>query len=317
MSTYIVAGAAGFIGSHIVERLLGLGHKIIAIDNFITGVDQNLSRFYNNPNFVFIEQDIISGIPSVRGKVDGIFHLASPASPNSKSKRSYMSHPIHTLMVNSIGTKNLLDLAKERDAVMIYASSSEVYGDPAVSPQQEDYFGNVNPNGPRSVYDEGKRFGEAICAAYVRTYNLDVRTIRIFNTYGDRMQKDDGRVVSNFITQALANEPITIYGDGSQTRSFCYVDDLVDGLISAMNKKALKGSVLNLGNPEEHTITDLAKKIKDLTKSNSQIIHEELPVDDPHRRRPDISRAKELLGFSPKVGLVEGLNKTIEYFKSV
>ncbi len=317
MSTFIIAGGAGFIGSHICERLLGLGHKVICIDNLLTGAEKNISPFFSNSNFVFMEHDIIGSAPKINGSIEGIMHLASPASPNAKSPRSYMAHPIHTLMVNSVGTRNLLELAKEKSTKLLFASSSEVYGDPAISPQVEDYFGNVNPNGPRSVYDEGKRFGEAICAAYTRVYNLDVRTIRIFNTYGDRMQKDDGRVVSNFINQAIDNEPITIYGDGSQTRSFCFIDDLVDGLISAIQKPKLAGIVMNLGNPEEYKISELATEIKKLANSQSGIVYEDLPQDDPHRRCPDITIAKNLLDFTPKVSLVEGLKKTIEYFKSV
>ncbi len=317
MSTYIVAGGAGFIGSHLCERLLANGNKVIAIDNFLTSFEKNIEPYLGNPNFVFLKHNIIDSIPKINGKVDGIFHLASPASPNAKSPRSYIAYPIETLMVNSIGTKNMLDMAQEKDASIVYASSSEVYGDPAVSPQTEDYFGNVNPNGIRSVYDEGKRFGEAICQAYHRKFNTDTKIVRIFNTYGDRMQKDDGRVVSNFITQALRNDPITVYGEGEQTRSFCYVDDLVDGLIAAVSEKSAKGQVFNLGNPEEYTIYELAIKIKELTHSDSAIIKEELPEDDPTRRRPDISRAKELFGFEPKVKLEEGLLKTIEYFKRI
>ena len=317
MKTYVVAGGAGFIGSHVVERLLSEGNKVICIDNLISGSESNASEFYSNSNFVFVDHDLIRGMPNVNGEVEGIFHLASPASPNAKSPKSYIAHPIATLMVNSVGTRNVLEFGRQKKAKVIYASSSEIYGDPSVSPQKEDYFGNVNPNGPRSVYDEGKRFGEAICAAYSRTYNLDVRTIRIFNTYGVRMQKDDGRVVSNFINQALDGEEITVYGDGNQTRSFCYINDLVDGLISAMETADLQGKVINLGNPDEHKILELAKKIKELTGSKSKIIHEELPLDDPHQRRPDISLAQKILGFDPKVSLDEGLKKTIEYFRTV
>lgn len=317
MKTYVVAGGAGFIGSNICKRLLSEGRKVICIDNFITGVDSNISEFYSNPNFVFIEHDLIIGMPSIVGEIGGIFHLASPASPNTKSARSYMSHPIETLMVNSLGTQNVLEFAKSRSARVLYASSSEVYGDPAVSPQKEDYFGNVNPNGPRSVYDEGKRFGEALSAAYFRKYNLDVRVIRIFNTYGDRMQKDDGRVVSNFINQALRGEPLTVYGDGKQTRSFCYIDDLVDGLLLGIHAHGIAGKFINLGNPDEYTILELAQKIKKIAGSSSKIVHEALPQDDPRRRKPDITLAKQLLGFEPKVKLEEGLAKTIEYFKSL
>ncbi len=317
MKTYVVAGGAGFIGSHLVERLLSEGSKVICIDNLITGSESNASEFYSNKNFTFVNHDLISGIPNISGEIEGIFHLASPASPNSKSKKSYIAHPIETLMVNSVGTQNVLEFAKQKGSKVLYASSSEIYGDPSVSPQKEDYFGNVNPNGPRSVYDEGKRFGEAICAAYVRTYNLDVRTIRIFNTYGERMQKDDGRVVSNFINQALEGRDITVFGDGNQTRSFCYVNDLIDGLISVMETANLQGKVINLGNPDEYKILELAKKILKETGSNSKIVHEDLPLDDPRQRRPDISLAKRVLGFEVKVSLDEGLKKTIEYFKGL
>jgi len=316
MPTYLVAGGAGFIGSNLCEKLLSEGARVICIDNLITGSESNISSFFSNSNFIFINHDIIKGAPVISGEITGIFHLASPASPNAKSSRSYMAYPIETLMVNSQGTKNLLDFAKEKKASFLYASSSEIYGDPTISPQSEDCFGNVNPIGPRSVYDEGKRFGESLCMTYYRKFGLNVRIARIFNTYGEEMQKDDGRVVSNFIIQALKNDKITVYGDGNQTRSFCYIDDLVDGLIAAI-KKNVSGQVINLGNPEEYRIIDLAQKIKTLVKSESQIIHEELPEDDPHQRKPDISKAQKLLNFHPKVALDEGLKKTIEYFRGL
>ncbi len=317
MNSYIVTGGAGFIGSHLVRELLRQGNSVIAIDNLLTGSEKNLEEFYSNTNFAFLNHDLISGMPNINGDIKGVFHMASPASPNAKSARSYIAHPIETLLVNSIGTKNILEFAKRNNSVVVYASSSEIYGDPDRSPQKEDYWGNVSSVGPRSVYDEGKRFGEAICAAYARTYNVDTRTIRIFNTYGDHMQKDDGRVVSNFISQALANEEITVYGEGQQTRSFCFIDDLVNGLIAVMEKEGLAGEVYNLGNPDEHTINEIATKIKEMTQSNSEIVHEELPVDDPKQRRPDITKAKEAFGFEPKVNLDEGLRRTIEYFKKV
>lgn len=316
MPTYLIAGGAGFIGSNLCERLLSEDARVICIDNLITGSENNISSFFSNTNFIFINHDIIKGVPEVSGEVTGIFHLASPASPNQRSARSYIAHPIETLMVNSLGTKNLLDFAYEKKSKLVYASSSEVYGDPQISPQTENYFGNVNPNGIRSVYDEGKRFGEAISMTYFRKFNLDIKIIRIFNTYGPKMQKDDGRVVSNFITQALKNDKITVYGDGNQTRSFCYIDDLIDGLIVAIKENVL-GQLINLGNPEEYKIIDLAQKVKELIKSKSQIIHEELPEDDPHQRKPDITRAQKLLNFHPKVALDEGLKKTIEYFKGL
>lgn len=315
MSTFIVTGGAGFIGSHLCARLLERGEKVICIDNLLTGSEENISPFFENNNFIFLNHDVIKPLPDIDGEIAGIFHLASPASPNMKSKRSYIAHPVETLLVNSVGTKNLLDLAREKSSVFVYASSSEVYGDPKSSPQKEDYYGNVNPNGIRSVYDEGKRFGESICLTYTRLYNLDTRVIRVFNTYGDKMQKDDGRVVSNFIIQALNEDPITIYGDGNQTRSFCFVDDLIDGLISAFESKKITDRVINLGNPTEYKIIDLANKIKDITGSKSKIVYEESPPDDPHQRRPDIKRAQEFLDFNPKVALDEGLKKTVEYFR--
>lgn len=317
MNTYIIAGGAGFIGSHLVRELLNRGDKVIVIDNLLTGSEKNIEPFYDNPLFSFINHDLSAGIPNIAGDIEGIFHLASPASPNAKSPKSYIAHPVETLMVNSVGTKHVLDLAKRKGAKVVYASSSEIYGDPDHSPQKEEYFGNVSPNGPRSVYDEGKRFGEAICAAYARTHNVDTRTIRIFNTYGDHMQRDDGRVVSNFILQAIAGDEITIYGDGNQTRSFCFVDDLVDGLRKVMDKDGLKGQVFNLGNPEEYKIKELAEKIIKLTDSKSKIVHEDLPIDDPRQRKPDISKAKDAFGFDPQVNVDEGLKRTIDYFRGL
>lgn len=316
MQTYVIAGGAGFIGSHLTKELLSLQNRVIVIDNLITGSEKNIEEFYANPNFSFINHDLISGMPHVNGDVDVVFHLASPASPNIKSPKSYIAYPVETLMVNSLGTKHILDFAKAKGARVVYASSSEIYGDPADSPQKEEYWGNVSPNGPRSVYDEGKRFGEAICAAYARTYNVDTRTIRIFNTYGDHIQKDDGRVISNFILQALANDPMTIYGDGNQTRSFCFVDDLVDGLVAVAQKDGLSGQVFNLGNPDEHKIAEIAEKIRDMTGSKSEIVHEKLPIDDPKQRKPDITRAREAFNYNPKIKLEEGLARTIEYFKN-
>jgi nucleoside-diphosphate-sugar epimerase len=327
MRVILVAGGAGFIGSQLCRELLSEENKIICVDNLITSDKKNIEEFLKDPNFEFVNQDITTKIQSSRlaakrakfkvQSLDCIFHLASPASPNKKSPRSYINYPIETLMVNSLGTYNLLELAKETSAGFVYASSSEVYGDPKVSPQEEEYFGNVNPNGVRSVYDEGKRFGEAITMAYFRKFNLDAKIVRIFNTYGPKMMVDDGRVVSNFINQAIKNEKITIYGQGKQTRSFCYVDDMVRGLKEMMFSQNSKGQVVNLGNPNEKTIMELATIIKGLTNSNSEIVFEELPQDDPKSRRPDITRAKELIGWEPKIGLEEGLNKTINYFKNL
>ncbi len=315
----VITGGAGFIGGHLCSRLLNEGYLVTAVDNFITGSKKNIQAFINNSHFTFIELDITNNIEKLReiSRIEAIFHLASPASPNKKSKRSYINYPIETLLVNSWGTYQLLELAREKQAQFLFASSSEVYGDPAIAVQSEDYFGNVNPNGIRSVYDEGKRFSEAVTMAYVRKFSLDCRIVRIFNTYGPGMQKDDGRVVSNFINQALVGEPLTIYGEGKQTRSFCYVDDLVDGLIKFMFEDKAKGEVVNLGNPDERSILELATIIKEMTKSLSEIVFEELPQDDPKSRHPDISKAKKLLDWEPKVSLSEGLLKTIAYFKSV
>jgi len=315
MKKFLIAGGAGFIGSHLSEKLLNRGYSVICIDNYITGSKENISHLLDNPNFTLVEQDIIDGVPEIQDELEGIFHLASPASPNQKSERSYIAYSIETLRVNSQGTFNLLNLAKDKNAKFVYASTSEVYGNPSVSPQPETYWGNVNPNGIRSVYDEGKRFGEAMTMAYVRKFGLDARIMRIFNTYGDRMQPDDGRVVSNFIIQALQGENITVYGDGNQTRSFCYVTDLVEGIEKLMDKVDIKGEIVNLGNPSEYTISELAHKITQMIDTSSQIVFEDKPADDPDRRKPDITKAKELLNWEPKVPLEEGLQKTIEYFK--
>lgn len=317
--TFLVAGGAGFIGSHLCEKLLEKG-KVICIDNFITGDKDNLKDLIKNDNFVFIERDIVKPIEAIEkdlGEIDCIFHLASPASPNKKSPRSYINFPIETLLVNSQGTHNLLEFARKNNSRFLFASTSEIYGDPEISPQSEDYFGNVNPVGLRSVYDEAKRFGEAATRAYLRKYDLDTRIARIFNTYGPKMQKDDGRVVSNFINQAIKNEDITIYGKGDQTRSFSYVDDTVNGLILLMETDDARGEVVNIGNADERKISEIAKIIKEMTKSSSEIIFEEMPEDDPKVRQPDISKAKRVLGWEPSIALEEGLKKTIEYFRSI
>lgn len=317
MKKFLIAGGAGFIGSHLSEKLLNRGDSVICVDNYITGSKENISHLLDNPNFTLVEQDIVDGVPEIQEELEGIFHLASPASPNQKSERSYIAYSLETLRVNSQGTFNLLNLAKDKNAKFVYASTSEVYGNPSVSPQPETYWGNVNPNGIRSVYDEGKRFGEAMTMAYVRKFGLDARIMRIFNTYGDRMQPDDGRVVSNFIIQALQGKNITVYGDGNQTRSFCYVSDLVEGIEKLMDKEDIKGEVVNLGNPSEYTISELANKITQMIDTSSEIVYEDKPADDPDRRKPDITKAKELLSWEPKIPLEEGLQKTIEYFKQI
>jgi len=314
MQTAAVFGGAGFVGSHLCKSLIKDNFSVLCVDNLITGQRKNIHEFLNNSNFEFIEHDVTK-LLKISKKIDFVFHLASPASPNKNNPKSYINKPVETLLANSLGTYNLLELAKEKNAKFLYTSSSEVYGDPAVSPQSEDYFGNVNPNGVRSVYDEGKRFGEAITMAYFRKYGLDIRIIRIFNTYGPKMA-DDGRAVPQFIASAIKNEPITVYGQGFQTRSLCYVTDMVDGIKLAMVSDKSKGKVINLGNPQELTILNLAKIIKEMTNSKSEIIFEELPEDDPRKRKPDISEAKKLLNWEPKVDLEEGLTKTIEYFKS-
>lgn len=304
----VVTGGAGFIGSHLCDALLTLGHKVICVDSLVTGSEKNIEEAKKNPDFSFIHLDIISKAPDVHA--DYVFNLASPASPADFAKLAE-----EIALVNSVGTIHMLEFAKEKNARYLEASTSEVYGDPKEHPQKETYWGNVNPNGVRACYDESKRFAEAMTMVYVRKYNLDARIIRIFNTYGPRMRKDDGRVVSNFINQALTNKPLTIYGNGTQTRSFCYVSDLVEGIMKAMFTENLKGEVLNLGNPEEYQVKKLAEKIKILTGSPSAITYTALPEDDPTQRKPDITKAKTLLDWEPKISVDEGLKKTIEYYK--
>jgi len=306
-----VTGGAGFIGSHLCDKLIESGYEVICLDNLLTGSKRNIEHFLNNPNFEFIEADVCDPI-SLSQDVNYIFHLASPASPVD-----YQNHPEETLLANSLGTLNVLKFAKESKAKVLIASTSEVYGDPKEHPQKETYWGNVNSYGPRSCYDEGKRFGEAATYVYINKHGIDARLIRIFNTYGPRMQKDDGRVISNFINQAINKKPLTVYGKGDQTRSFCFVSDLVEGIFKAMFTENTKGEIINLGNPEEYKIIDLADKIKKLTNSDSEIVYEDLPPDDPTQRQPDISKAKTLLSWEPKVTVDEGLQKTIEYYKSL
>jgi len=315
----LVAGGAGFIGSHLCQSLLKDGYRVICIDNFLTGKKANVAPLLAHPKFLLINTDVSKPLPEalIEEKLDYIFHLASPASPNSLSPLSYMNLPLETMDANSLGTRRLLRLARKHKAKFLFASTSEVYGDPQVHPQPETYWGYVNPVGIRSCYDEAKRFGEALTMVYIRRFKLNARIVRIFNTYGPRMDIKDGRAVANFIVQALTNQPITIYGQGKQTRSFCYVDDLVSGLKKALLTESSKGQVINLGNPEEFTVLDLAKKIKRATGSASPIKIEamELPEDDPEKRRPDISRAKKLLGWQPKIKFSRGLEKTIAYFR--
>lgn len=320
MQSVLVSGGAGFIGFNLCQLLLDKNFEVYCVDNFLTGSRENVKQLSKNSHFHFFEKDIIEkDIIGIFDTVsfEAVFHLASPASPNKNSPRSYIAYPIETLLVNSVGTKNMLDIARKHDSKFLFTSSSEVYGDPSIVPQKEDYFGNVNPNGPRSVYDEAKRFGEAMVMAYVRRYNLDARIIRIFNTYGPYMQKDDGRVVSNFINQALHGKSITVYGSGRQTRSFCFVSDMIEGLFLAMFSKNTKGQVINLGNPDERTILNFAKLIVSITNTKSEIIFEDLPEDDPKIRRPDIAKAQKLFDWSPKVDLAEGIKKTVQYFKAL
>jgi dTDP-glucose 4,6-dehydratase len=307
MPRVLITGGAGFIGSHLCERFLADGNDVICMDNFLTGTPDNIAHLFANPKFSFIQQDVTNYI-YVKGPVDAILHFASPASPVD-----YLELPIQTLKVGSLGTHKALGLAKEKGARFLQASTSECYGDPQVHPQNEDYWGNVNPIGPRGVYDEAKRFAEAMTMAYHRTHGIATRIVRIFNTHGPRMRLRDGRVVPNFIAQALRDEPITVYGDGSQTRSFCFVSDLVEGIVRLL-RSDYSGPV-NCGNPAEVTILQFAERIKALTKSKSEIVFRPLPVDDPKQRQPDITRARTLLGWEPKVGLEDGLRHTIEYFR--
>ena len=301
----VITGGSGFVGSYLCEKLINDGHKIIVIDNLLTGSTENIKNLMDNENFSFIEHDVQDHI-EIEDNVDYVLHFASAASP-----KAYTEHPVNTLKAGSVGTINTLGLAKKHSAEYLLASTSEVYGDPLISPQNEEYWGNVNPNGERSMYDEAKRFAEAAVATYSRSYGLKTKIVRIFNTYGPRMQLNDGRVVTNFIVQALRNENITIYGDGTQTRSFSYVEDTVAGIISLMN--STEYDVFNIGNPNEMTVGKLAEKIIELTDSTSEIKYLELPSDDPKQRKPDITKAKTKLNWEPKVNLDEGLAKTITW----
>lgn len=308
MPRAVVTGGAGFLGSHLCDRLLAEGFEVVALDNLITGSTDNIAHNIDNPRFRFIKYDVTEYL-YVDGPVDMIFHLASPASPVD-----FPTKPIQILKVNALGTHKALGLARAKGARFFLASTSEVYGDPAVHPQTEDYLGNVNPVGVRGVYDEAKRFAEAMTMAYHRFHNVPVRIVRIFNTYGERMRLDDGRVVPNFIGQALREEPITVYGTGQQTRSFCYCSDLIEGWWRLMNSEHT--GPMNIGNPTERTMLEFAQEIKRLTGSSSEIVFEPLPTsDDPKKRKPDITKAKTLLGWEPHVSLEEGLSRTIAYFK--
>lgn len=304
--TVLITGGAGFLGSHLCERFLAEGYRVIAMDNLLTGSLDNIDQFFSEPDFEFYHCDV-SKFVHVPGALDYILHFASPASPID-----YLKMPIQTLKVGSLGTHNLLGLAKAKGARILVASTSEVYGDPHVHPQPEDYWGNVNPVGPRGVYDEAKRFQEAITMAYHNFHGLETRIVRIFNTYGPRMRLEDGRALPSFISQALRGEDITVFGDGQQTRSFCYVTDLIEGIYRLLLSDY--HLPVNVGNPEEITILDFAREIVSITGSKSKIIHQDLPKDDPKQRRPDISKAQELLGWEPRVNRTEGLQKTLDYF---
>jgi dTDP-glucose 4,6-dehydratase len=302
----LVSGAAGFLGSHLCEGLIAEGHSVVGVDNYSTGNSENLAELNHEPDFSFIEHDICE--PLKIGRLDYVFNFASPASP-----ADYARLGPETLKVGSYGTINLLEIARDSGAKFLHASTSECYGDPEVHPQPESYWGNVNPIGPRSVYDESKRFAEAVVMAYYRYYGIDTRMVRIFNTYGPRLQPTDGRVISNLMMQALQGEDLTVFGDGSQTRSFCYVSDLIDGIVRL--SKSDEHLPVNIGNPEEWTILECAQEVLAVTGSKSRIRYEALPEDDPTRRKPDITKAKELLGWSPKVSLREGLQLSLEYFE--
>lgn len=308
MPISVVTGASGFLGSHLTDRLLAEGHEVIGIDNLITGNIDNISHLASNPKFRFIKQDVTEYIMLPEEKIDFVFHFASPASPID-----YLELPIQTLKVGSLGTHRALGLAKAKKATFIIASTSECYGDPLVHPQTEDYWGNVNPIGPRGVYDEAKRFAEAMTMAYHRTHGVPTRIVRIFNTYGPRMRLKDGRVVPAFASQALRGEPITVFGEGQQTRSFCYVSDLIDGIYKLSQSNY--SDPVNIGNPTELTILEFAERIIRLTGSKSTIVYKPLPTDDPKQRRPDITRAKTILGWEPKVALEDGLKQTLDWFK--
>lgn len=308
MKKILVTGGAGFLGSHLCERLLNQGHHVLCVDNYFTGSKRNIDHLLDYHNFDVIRQDVC--LP-LYVEVDEIYNLACPASPNH-----YQADPIQTAKTCFLGAYNVLGLAKRTGARVLQASTSEVYGDPHVHPQKETYWGNVNPIGIRSCYDEGKRVAETLCFDYQRQHDTDVRVMRIFNTYGPRMAANDGRVVSNFIVQALAGDAITVYGEGDQTRSFCYVDDLIDGMLLLMAADKIQGPV-NMGNPHEFTVIELARMVIEMTGSSSMIVNLDLPQDDPKQRKPDISKAKELVGWEPKIQLREGLVKTISYFQSL
>ena len=317
MSKILIAGGAGFIGSNLTKKLLDEGHEVVAIDNLLSSSEANLRKLEENPSFRFVHHNVINPIPEDIS-AELVFHLASPATPNHHSKISYHALPMETMMVNTTGTLELLKFCQKNNAKFLFASTSEIYGDPLEHPQKEEYRGNVSTTGPRAVYDEAKRFGETLTSFFWREKGVDARIARIFNTYGPNMHKDDLRMIVRFIIQALKNEPITLFGDGSQTRSLCYIDDLAEGLTRLMFYENTRGEIINLGNPEEHTVMEYAQMVKRLTDSHSDIVQsEELPKDDPTRRCPDITKAKNILSWEPKVGLEDGLLKMIQYVKDM
>ncbi len=317
MAKVIVTGGAGFIGSHLCDALLALDHDVICVDNFLTSSEENIAHLKDNSKFRFINYDVIEPLPDDL-QAEYIFHLASPASPNHHSDISYHKLPMETMMVNTMGTLQMLKFAHTQNAKFLFTSTSEIYGDPLEHPQKETYRGNVSTIGPRSVYDEAKRFGETLVSYFWREKHVDARIARIFNTYGPRMSKADMRMISIFITQAVDNKPITIYGDGNQTRSLCYVSDTVEGLISLMFQEKTRGEVVNIGSPDEHTVMEYAELVKKITNSTSEItMSEKLPEDDPRRRRADITKAKELLEWEPTVSLENGLQKMIEHVRNM
>ena len=310
----LITGAAGFLGSHLCDRLLADGHEVVGMDNFVTGSRDNIAHLMGNDKFTFYKHDVSNYI-FVPGKMDAVLHFASPASPNPQSPYAYFNLPIQTMKAGALGTHNTLGVAKANHARFLLASTSEIYGDPLVHPQAETYAGNVDPVGPRAVYDEAKRFAESLTMAYHRTHGVRTNIARIFNTYGPRMKLDDGRVVPAFLDQALRGQPLTVFGDGSQTRSFCYVSDMVEGLCRLMLSE--ERYPVNLGNPSEMTILEFAERIRRMTGSQPEIVFQPLPEDDPKQRRPDIGKARALLGWEPRVGLEEGLRLTVEYFRGL
>lgn len=317
MSKILITGGAGFIGTHLCEAMLSAGHEVVCIDNLLSGSRDNLTPFLDNPKFTFIEHDICEPLPPSPSisNLDSIFHFACPASPNPESPISYMRFPVETMMVNTLGSQRMLELARANNCQIIFASTSEVYGDPLTHPQPESYWGNVSPNGPRSCYDEGKRAMEALAFAYHRLYNVQIKVVRIFNTYGPHMRLDDGRFTINLIDSFLHHKPFKMYGDGNSTRSFCYIDDLISGILAVFASASTVGQVINLGNPDEYTLNDAIKIFEDIIGQELPKIQAETQPDDPKKRQPDISKAKALLGWEPKIDFATGMKKTLEDYQ--